>query len=100
MIAQRKAAFDTGPMYMTPGIRVLIERGAEVEIMQAISRHLSGDWGEVDEEDKESNWNSLQDGSRLLSAYSIQGERVWIITEAEDDNGQRAATTILLPEEY
>ncbi len=26
--------------------------------------------------------------------------RIWVITEAADDNGERAATTLLLPEEY
>lgn len=40
-------------------------------------------------------------GSRLLSAYtSAAGVKVWIITEAADDEGKRPATTVLLPEEY
>lgn len=39
--------------------------------------------------------------SRLLSAYLLKdGTKIWIITEAADDNGKREATTILLPEEY
>jgi hypothetical protein len=43
----------------------------------------------------------LIDGSRLLSAYrTALGEKLWIITEAVDDSGNRAATTILLPSEY
>jgi hypothetical protein len=47
------------------------------------------------------NDESLKDGSRLLSAYLLKdGTKIWIITEAEDDNGKREATTILLPEEY
>jgi hypothetical protein len=28
------------------------------------------------------------------------GAKIWIITEAADDDGQREATTILLPDEY
>jgi len=41
------------------------------------------------------------DGSRLLSAYkTLKGERIWIITEAADDQGRRVASTILLPQEY
>ena len=40
----------------------------------------------------------LDDLSRLLSAYkTLKGVKLWIITEAEDDDGHRAATTILLP---
>ena len=47
------------------------------------------------------NDEALQDGSRILSAYITRaGEKIWIITEATDDRGQRSATTILLPDEY
>ena len=43
----------------------------------------------------------MVEGSRLLSAYrTLRNTRIWIITEAKDDDGKRAATTILLPEEY
>lgn len=69
--------------------------------MEFLSRHLNGDWGTVCDEDKEANDQSLVDGSRLLSAYTTaKGTRIWIITDAKDDRGQRAATTLLLPEEY
>ena len=38
---------------------------------------------------------------RIISAYStLKGVKIWIITEATDGAGQRAATTILLPSEY
>lgn len=64
--------------------------------MSALSRHITGDWGEVDAEDKRANDQSLIDGSRLLSAYRSQdGTKFWIITEAD-----RSVTTVLLPEEY
>ena len=53
------------------------------------------------DEDKRANDQALVDGSRLLSAYrTLKGERIWIITEAADDQGQRAATTAILPSEY
>ena len=43
----------------------------------------------------------LKDGSRLLSAYALStGKTIWIITEAQDDNGNRAATMVLLPDDY
>jgi hypothetical protein len=57
---------------------------------------MAGDWGDVDQEDQAANDHALEDGSRLLSAYTtLKGQRIWIITEAD-----RSATTILLPEEY
>ncbi len=63
--------------------------------------HLQGDWGEVCDEDKVLNDQALVDGSRLLSAYrTLKGVKIWVITEAADDEGKRAATTIILPSEY
>jgi len=66
-----------------------------------LNRHASGDWGDLDAHDRAANDAALRDGSRLLSAYTIaDGVKVWIITEAADEHGHRAATTLLLPEEY
>jgi hypothetical protein len=50
----------------------------------------------VAEHDHRENEFSLQQGFRLLSAYTLNsGTKIWIITEAD-----RSATTVLLPEEY
>jgi hypothetical protein len=66
------------------------------EIQRALQRHVTGDWGELDAEDKKANDEALQTGERLLSAYkSATGTKFWIITEAD-----RSSTTILLPEDY
>ncbi|MFO0806209.1 MAG: hypothetical protein U0791_24160 [Gemmataceae bacterium] len=52
-------------------------------------------------DDKAANDESLVDGSRLLSAYLLTTDvKIWIITEAVDDHGNREATTVLLPDEY
>ena len=59
-------------------------------------RHVTGDWGDLCEEDKQENEFSVKNASRILSAYTLRtGVKVWVITEAD-----RSATTILLPEEY
>ena len=92
--------FSLGRTLATPGeLRVIEEAGqSPAEFMD---RHVIGDWGEVCAGDAAANDESLRDGSRILSAYRTStGEKIWIITEAKDDLGQRAATTILLPEEY
>jgi hypothetical protein len=65
-------------------------------MLQALRRHARGDWGEVGVEDQRANDRAVQDGGRLLSAYSTKTNvKFWIITEAD-----RSATTVLLPEEY
>jgi hypothetical protein len=59
-------------------------------------RHVSGDWGDTDAADQQSNEEAIKDGDRILSVYSLRdGTRIYVITEAD-----RSATTILLPEEY
>jgi hypothetical protein len=60
-----------------------------------LDRHASGDWGDLEEEDRRENELSLRNGWRIFSSYPVGGKTVWIITEAD-----RSVTTILLPEEY
>jgi hypothetical protein len=68
---------------------------------EALARHLRGDWGDLCGQDKRRNDEALGDGSRLFSAYHTElGEKFWVITEAEDDDGVRRSTTVLLPDEY
>jgi hypothetical protein len=87
------AKFSPGQIVATPGA---LEDLSQEDITKALRRHLSGDWGELDEHDRRENELSLQKGFRLLSAYtSSGGTRFWIITEAD-----RSVTTVLLPSEY
>jgi hypothetical protein len=80
-------------------LKAIAEAGQSPEFF--LGKHVAGDWGELGNEDKRANEQALVDGSRLLSAYrTLRNVRIWIITEAADDNGKRAATTILLPAEY
>lgn len=67
-----------------------------------LSRHAQGDWGEeLCVEDRQLNDQSVEDGSRILSAYRTRnGDTIWIISEAANEMGQRAATTIILPSQY
>ena len=61
-----------------------------------LHRHVVGDWGDLDGDDRAENELSVQEGFRILSAYHLRdGTKIWIITEAD-----RSSTTILLPEEY
>ena len=64
-------------------------------ILPLLRRHVSGDWGELCAEDKAENSLSVQQGFRILSRYTVAGETVWIITEAD-----RSVTTALFPSEY
>jgi hypothetical protein len=101
VIDMKKPLFSLGQVVATPGAISALEEAGQSP-WQFISAHAQGQWGdELSEEDKELNNAALVDGSRILSAYRTRlGVKLWVITEATDDEGQRAATTILLPDEY
>lgn len=60
-----------------------------------LSRHFACDWQELDVHDIEQNRWALRNDARVLSAYTIEQTRFWVLTEAD-----RSVTTILLPSEY
>ena len=92
--------FRLGQLRATPGALRAIEESRQ-EPWDFLSRHLAGDWGEVCAGDWRLNDEALEDGGRVLSAYStLRGVKLWVLTEAADDQGHRAATTLLLPAEY
>ena len=92
---ERKPLFDLGQLVATPGALAALEKSGQSS-MEFFSRHVTGDWGDLGEDDRKENQFSLQKGFRLLSSYKTNAsERVWVITEAN-----RSHSTILLPEEY
>lgn len=100
VMATGNAKFAMGKLLATPGALKALEEAGETAL-SLLGRHLRGDWGIVGSDDAKLNDEALKDGTRLLSAYRLKtGVKVWIITETADENGSRAATTILLPEEY
>lgn len=90
-----KPRFPLGQVVATPGaLRALSEAGNSPQ--EFLDRHVSGDWGDLNEDDRQENDFSVQNGFRLLSAYRLtDGTKIWVITEAD-----RSSTCILLPEEY
>lgn len=90
-----KPLFALGQIVATPGALDALQ-ATEREAIGLIARHVTGDWGDLSEEDQKENELSVQQGFRILSAYELSsGVKVWVITEAD-----RSATTILLPSEY
>ena len=87
--------FALGQTFITPGAEEALQIAGQTAI-EFLRRHISGDWGELSDEDVKENEFSLKEGLRLLRAYQTgKGQKLWIITEAD-----RSATTILLPSEY
>ncbi|HEY7328078.1 MAG TPA: hypothetical protein VH592_10580 [Gemmataceae bacterium] len=89
-----KPRFKLGALVATPGALEVLEK-AGVPLWSLVSRHVSGNFGEVDEHDRQANEEAIASGDRVLSAYTVAGERVWVITEAD-----RSSTCVLLASEY
>ncbi len=67
-----------------------------VDVQQGITRHASGDWGDISARRRASKTNArLKHGDRLMSVYGSGGKRFWIITEWD-----RSVTTVLMPQDY
>ena len=86
--------FPLGRVVATTGALKMLEEVGE-DPLSLLSRHCSGDWGDVDPHDRRENELSLKNDWRIVSSYPVGEGKVWIITEAD-----RSVTTILLPEEY
>jgi hypothetical protein len=86
--------FTLGRIIATPAARETLGE-LNHSSLDLLRRHMSGDWTEMDVEDQQANREAMVEGDRVFSAYTIQGIKFWVITEAD-----RSATTILLPSEY
>jgi hypothetical protein len=62
---------------------------------QLLERHVTGDWGDLDKDDKRANDRAVKDGDRIVSAYGDGDSKLYVITEWD-----RSVTTILRPDEY
>jgi len=91
---QVKPLFVLGQTLTTPGALVVMQ-GMDISPISILNRHQCGDWGDMDQDDKDANNLAVNVESRIFSAYKFDTILLWVITEAD-----RSSTTILLPEEY
>ena len=95
MIAKTKLLFELGQVVATPGSLETLKTAGHTPV-EFLSRHVRGDWGDLDSEDKQANEDALKDGGRIFSSYRLaDGTVLWVITEAD-----RSSTCVLLPSEY
>jgi hypothetical protein len=99
-VFMRAPRFPLGQILATPGALDALGQ-CHQNPLAFLARHSAGDWGDLSDGDRELNEQAVLDGSRIFSAYRTKnGTKLWVITDATDENGQRSVTTILLPEEY
>ncbi|MEI8316233.1 MAG: hypothetical protein WCG79_12390 [Verrucomicrobiota bacterium] len=83
--------FALGQTVITANAKAVLP---ELDVVLALQRHHSGDWGDVDDHDRQVNEDALRNGDRLVSIYkSVRDQKFYIITDGD-------VTTVLLPEDY
>lgn len=88
--------FSLGQLVATPAALQALKQH-QIDPMRLLTRHVTGDWGEIHPQDAAQNEIAVLCRSRILSSYSMgdTGLPLWIVTEAD-----RSVTTLLLPEDY
>lgn len=87
--------FPLGQIVITQGAAASLEANRHMPYT-FLSRHVQGNWGDLSPAERAEMETALQQGSRLMSVYTLaSGQKLWIITEWD-----RSVTTLLLPLEY
>ena len=99
-----RALFELGALLATPGALDYL-RACDRLPWEFLAFHAGGIWGDLDESDWKANDRAVKDGGRVLSAYLVEGpdqvrRKIWVLTEAVGDDGRRACSTLLMPQEY
>lgn len=92
VIAIARPKFTLGQIVITANAQKTL---APEDVQQGLSRHASGDWGDLCPEDAKMNADAIKHGDRILSVYGPPHRKFWIITEAD-----RSVTTVLRPDDY
>ena len=87
--------FELGQIVGTPNALQAVQEAGQ-HPLEFLVRHVTGDWGDLPEEDVAENERAVETGDRVFSSYRLEtGGKVWVITESD-----RSVTTLLLPEDY
>lgn len=94
-----KALFSLGQVFGTPAVLAHLEKYA-IYPSALLGPHCHGEYGQLDDEDWQANDDALIHGGRILSVFVVENARIYVITDAVDEQGARLATTILFAREY
>ena len=88
-----KPLFKLGKCVATANVMEILNQS---EMMDLITRHVTGDFGDLDKHDSKLNNNAIKNNDdRVFSAYTVNGEKIYVITEWD-----RSVTTVLLASDY
>ena len=92
-----------GQIVVTKSINDLMaaEQKFAVEVTVALQRYAVKDWGNLDDEDKQTNEEALNypDDLYVMGAYETSKGKIWIITNRISEKAGDNATTVCFPDE-
>lgn len=95
--------FNIGKIIVTRGIYEAIKESDRfaAEVNLSLQRYAVKDWGNLSDDDKQANEESLKypDDLYLLAAYETCKGKIWIITNRISGNAGDNATTVCFPSE-
>ena len=91
---ERMALLKLGQVVATPAALAHCETHG-TDALQLIGRHAGGDWGDLCADDIAANVHAIQHDLRVLSAYRVGDQKLYVITEWD-----RTVTTLLMASEY
>lgn len=95
--------FNMGRIVTTRTINDLMaaEQKFAVEVTVALQRYAVKDWGNLDDEDKQTNEDALNypDDLYVMGAYDTSKGKIWIITNRISEKAGENATTVCFPDE-
>ena len=91
--------FNTGQTVMTKAVAERFYNDKDTDfawgVISAMDKYTKEDWGDTSENDKPLNDEAVKTKDRIIAAYKIGEEKIWIITDCGHES-----TTILFPSEY
>jgi hypothetical protein len=82
------ALFTLGENFQRPRVALLMQ-SLGINPASLFLLHVTGDWGDVSNDQRRVNEEAVREGGRILSAYGKGIRRIYVITEAD-----RSRTTI------
>lgn len=95
--------FNMGKVVVTHGINeTMMENNRfAIEVNLSLQRYAVRDWGNLSEEDKQTNEDALQypDDLYLLAVYNTCKGKIWITTNRISETAGDNVTTVCFPNE-
>lgn len=88
-----------GKSVMTRGVANMMSRDPyfQLGVVEAFTRFLNEDWGDICEEDKAQNDENPE---WALGVYDADGETIWIKADDYGEDEHDIVITVLFPSEY